>query len=241
MRNKILAVGIIACLIATPAMAEGGASKKESIGVGIGGVIGAVAGGPMGFIAGAAIGAKIGDVFHQKDSEVTSLSDSLARSKEKISELETSVDALNRDIDSLGGDLQRMRAVSRPELTTLMQAGIEMDLLFRTDEDELGITTDSKLRKLATILSTMPGVYVQLDGFADERGDTEYNQRLSARRAEHVRDTLMSNGVAESRIKLAAHGESPAVDDNIDSFALERKVSLTLFVEETPFLAANPD
>ena len=241
MRNKILAVGIIACLIATPAMAEGGASKKESIGVGIGGVIGAIAGGPMGFIAGAAIGAKIGDVFHQKDSEVTSLSDSLARSKEKISELETSVDALNRDIDSLGGDLQRMRAVSRPELTTLMQAGIEMDLLFRTDEDELGITTDSKLRKLATILSTMPGVYVQLDGFADERGDTEYNQRLSARRAEHVRDTLMSNGVAESRIKLAAHGESPAVDDNIDSFALERKVSLTLFVEETPFLAANPD
>lgn len=241
MRNKILAVGIIACLIATPAMAEGGASKKESIGVGIGGVIGAVAGGPMGFIAGAAIGAKIGDEFHQKDSDVTSLSDSLARSKEKISELETSVDALNRDIDSLGGDLQRMRAVSRPELTTLMQAGIEMDLLFRTDEDELGITTDSKLRKLATILSTMPGVYVQLDGFADERGDTEYNQRLSARRAEHVRDTLMSNGVAESRIKLAAHGESPAVDDNIDSFALERKVSLTLFVEETPSFAANPD
>jgi len=241
MRNKILAVGIIACLIATPAMAEGGASKKESIGVGIGGVVGAVAGGPMGFIAGAAIGAKIGDVFHQKDSEVTSLSDSLARSKEKISELETSVDALNRDIDSLGGDLQRMRAVSRPELTTLMQAGIEMDLLFRTDEDELGITTDSKLRELATILSTTPGVYIQLDGFADERGDTEYNQRLSARRAEHVRDTLMSNGVAESRIKLAAHGESPAVDDNIDSFALERKVSLTLFVEETPSFAANPD
>lgn len=241
MRNKILAVGIIACLIATPAMAEGGASKKESIGVGIGGVIGAIAGGPMGFIAGAAFGAKIGDEFHQNDSEAMSLSESLANSKEKILELETSVDALNRDIDSLGGDLQRMRAVARPELTTLMQAGIEMDLLFRTDEDELGITTDLKLRELATILSTMPGVYVQLDGFADERGDTEYNQRLSARRAEHVRDTLMSNGVAESRIKLTAHGESPAVDDNIDSFALERKVSLTLFVEETPSFAANPD
>ncbi len=241
MRIKILTIGILACLIATTAMAEGAASKKESIGVGVGGVIGAVAGGPVGFIVGAAFGAKIGDELHQKDTQVTMLSDSLTSSKEKISELETSVDALNSDIDSLGGDLQRMRAIARPELLTLMQAGIEMDLLFRTDEDELGISTDSRLRELATSLSTMPGVYIQLDGFADERGDAEYNQRLSARRAEHVRDIFMSNGVAESRIKLAAHGESPAADDNIDSFALERKVSLTLFVEETPSFASNPD
>ena len=241
MRNKILTVSIIACLIATPAMAEGGASNEESIGVGVGGIIGAVAGGPIGFIVGAAFGARIGDEFHQKESEVMSLSDSLVSSKEKISELEISVAALNKDIDSLGGDLQHMRTVARPELTTLMQAGIEMDLLFRTDEDELGTTTDSKLRDLATILSTIPGVYVQLDGFADERGGTEYNQMLSARRAEHVRDTLITNGVAESRIKLTAHGESPAADDNVDSFALERKVSLTLFIEETPSFAANPD
>ena len=241
MRKKIIVSGILACLIATSAMAEGGASKKESIGVGVGGVIGAIAGGPVGFIVGAAVGAKIGDEFHQKATEVITLSDSLSSSKQKISELETSVDALNSDIDALGGDLQQLRAIARPELITLMQAGIEMDLLFRTDEDELGITTDSKLRELATSLSTMPDVYIQLDGFADERGDAEYNQQLSARRAQHVRDILISNGVAASRIKLAAHGESPAADDNIDSFALERKVSLTLFVEETASFASNPD
>jgi outer membrane protein OmpA-like peptidoglycan-associated protein len=239
MFNKILLCGILAGLIAAPAMA--GASKQENIGVGVGGVIGAVAGGPVGFIVGAAFGAKIGDEFHQKDTEVTSLSDSLANSREKIAELETSVDALSSDIDALGGDLQHMQAIARPELLTLMQAGIEMDLLFRTDEDELGVTTDSKLRELARSLATMPDVYIQLDGFADERGNADYNQRLSARRAEHVRGILTSNGVAESRIKLAAHGESPAADDNIDSLAFERKVSLTLFVEETPSFASNPD
>ncbi len=241
MRNKIIVIGTLACLIAAPAMAEGGASKKESIGVGVGGVIGAIAGGPVGFVIGAAFGARIGDEFHQKDTEVTTLSDSLVSSKQMISELEISVDALNSDIDALGGDLQYMRSIARPDLVTLMQAGIEMDLLFRTDEDELGITTDSKLRELASSLSTMPGVYIQLDGFADERGNAEYNQGLSERRAAHVREILISNGVAESRIKLAAHGESPAADDNIDSFALERKVSLTLFVEETPSFASNPD
>jgi outer membrane protein OmpA-like peptidoglycan-associated protein len=241
MRSKILVIGLLAGLIATPAMADGTASKKETIGIGVGGVIGAVAGGPVGFIVGAAFGAKIGDEFHEKDTEVISLSDSLAGSKEKISELETSVDALNSDIDSLGGDLQRMRAVARPELLTLMQAGIAMDLLFRTDEHVLGVNTDTRLRELAASLATMPDVFVQLDGFADERGDAQYNQKLSVLRAEHVRDILISNGVQESRIKLAAHGESPAADDNIDSFALERKVSLTLFVEESPSFASNPD
>jgi outer membrane protein OmpA-like peptidoglycan-associated protein len=56
-----------------------------------------------------------------------------------------------------------------------------------------------------------------------------------------VRDILVANGVAESRIKLAAHGESPAADANVDSYALERKVSLTLFVEVAPSFASNPD
>lgn len=241
MRNKNLAIAILACLIATPALAEGTTSKRESIGLGVGGIIGAVAGGPVGFIVGAAVGAKLGDEFHKKNTAVTTLSDSLVSSRKKITALEKSVAALNSDIDSLGADLQRMQAVARPELLTLMQAGIEMDLLFRTDEHVLGITTDTKLRELAANLSTMPDIYIQLDGFADERGDADYNHRLSAQRAEYVRDVLVSNGVAESRIKLAAHGESPAADDNPDSFALERKVSLTLFVEETPSFASNPD
>jgi outer membrane protein OmpA-like peptidoglycan-associated protein len=211
------AIFILACVFATPAIAAGGASKKESIGVGVGGVIGAVAGGPVGFIVGAAVGAKIGDEFHKK-----------------VTELETT-------IDSLGGDLQRMRQVARPELLTLMQTGIEMDLLFRTDEHVLGIGTDQRLRELAARLATMPDIRVQLDGFADERGDALYNRELSARRARHIRDILVSGGVDESRIKLQAHGESPAADDDIDSLALERKVSLTLFVEETPSFASNPD
>lgn len=234
MRNKILAIGFLACVIATPAMADSGASRKETIGIGVGGVLGAIAGGPVGFIVGAAVGAKIGDEFHQRDTEITSLSGSLAGSKKNISALET-------DIDALGGELQRMRAMARPELLVLMQAGIEMDLLFRTDEHVLGSNTDRKLRELATTLSTMPEIQVQLDGFADERGDVRYNERLSARRAGHVRDVLISSGVAESRIRVAAHGESPATDDNIDSYALERRVSLTLFVEETPSFASNPE
>ena len=241
MRSKFAIFGMIACLAFNPAYAEESASREENIGVGSGAVIGAVAGGPVGAILGAAIGAKLGEVFAGRKLEVAALNDTLDISRAHINKLEKDILALNGSIDSLDGDLAQMRSVARPNLLTLMQAGIEMDLLFRTDEDELGISTDSKLRALATSLSTMPGIFVQLDGFADERGDTDYNQNLSARRAEHVRNILISNGVDESRITVAAHGESPAADDNVDSFALERKVSLTLFVEDTPSFASNPD
>jgi hypothetical protein len=40
---------------------------------------------------------------------------------------------------------------------------------------------------------------------------------------------------------MSAHGESPAQDDTIDSYALERRVSLTLFLDQTPSVAANPE
>ncbi len=232
MRNKIILTGLIAVLAAAPAFAES-ASKEESIGVSAGAVIGAIAGGPVGLFVGAALGAKLGEEFFQRDTEIDQLSASLQGSQSRVNELE-------RDVVALGGDLQRMQEESRPELLSLLQAGIEMDLLFRTDEDVLSTTTGSRLQQLAASLATMPGVFVRLDGFADERGNAAYNQKLSARRAEHVMHVLLANGVPAARVSVRAHGESPAADNNVDSFAFERKVSLTLYIEDSPSFAANP-
>jgi len=232
MRSKIILAGLIATLTAAPAFAES-TSRDEGIGVGAGAVIGGFAGGPVGIILGAAFGAKLGDAMHQRDTEVDRLSTSLQGSQQRVNELE-------RDIDALGGDLERMQAESRPELLSLLQAGIEMELLFRTDEHVLADSTGSRLQQLAACLATMPDVFVQLDGFADERGDAAYNQKLSARRAEHVMHVLLANGFPAARISVKAHGESPAADDNVDSFAFERKVSLTLYIEDSPSFASNP-
>jgi outer membrane protein OmpA-like peptidoglycan-associated protein len=241
MRTKILVSGIIACLAAGPAVAANKTSKQETIGVGMGATVGAIAGGPVGLILGAAIGAKIGDEFHQKDVEVVQLDSSLRSSQSRVAQLERNVDSLNAGIDRLNGDLQRVHASARPELLNLLQAGIEMDLLFRTDEHVLPDSTRAKLAELSASLASMPDVHVQLDGFADERGDRAYNEKLSVQRAEFVRQVLEENGIAAERIGLTAHGESPAADDTADSYALERRVSLTLFVQDPPSLAANPD
>lgn len=241
MRNSIILIGVVVSLMTGPVMAEQTrASKEETIGLGAGATIGALLGGPVGFIAGAAIGAWTGDEFDQRNDKVDTLNTSLAGSRQRVADLEQSIDGLSREIDAMGGELQRLQAVARPELLDLMQVGIEMDLLFRTDEHVLAATTGTRLKNLAASLASMPDIIVQLDGFTDERGDEQYNQQLSGRRVAHVRDLLVANGVAAARIKTAAHGESAAIDASLDSYALERKVRLTLYIEDAPSFAANP-
>lgn len=227
MRKTISVISLLALLTASPAFAEE-ASKQEKIGVGAGSIIGAIVGGPVGFVIGAAIGAKVGDKMHQNSTTINMLTRSLDESRDDIADLEDAVVALT-------GALEHSRRFERPELLSLLEAGIAMDILFRTDEHVLADTTGERLAALAGSLAAMPDVLLQLDGFADERGDSDYNLTLSEKRVQFVRDQLVSAGVESSRIQVSAHGEAPAQDDSVDSYALERRVSLKLFIDESQY------
>ncbi|MGB5688352.1 MAG: OmpA family protein [Woeseiaceae bacterium] len=235
MRNSIIAiVAAVSVLFAVPSQAAQKASKEETVGVGSGAVVGAIAGGPVGFILGAAIGAKIGDSIHKKNERIEMLQESVVSSSNTVNRLESDVDSLNSEID-------RLQNVARPELVSLLQAGIAIDLLFRTDEFVLADTTGDRLAQLAGTLAGMSDIHIRLDGFADERGDDAYNQQLSERRVQFIRDQFVAAGVHPDRIDVNAHGESAAQDETLDSYALERRVSVTLFIDNTPSVAANPN
>ena len=240
MRNLIIIVGLLGLALAGAAEADGRSSKEEGVGVGAGAVVGAAIGGPAGAVIGAAIGAKVGNSFHKRGEAVEELSSELTSNRDEMRRLQADVDVLTSDNGELADDLRELQTVARPELLSLMQAGIEMDLLFRTDEDVLSTETGERIQSLASSVKSLSDVYIRLDGFADERGDADYNQKLSERRAAYVRDMLVAGGIPAERIKINAHGESAAADDDVDSYALERKVSLTLFVPESPSFASNP-
>lgn len=240
MRHTHIIFGSILILLAGAANA-GVSPAEERIGVGIGVTVGAVAGGPVGAIIGAAIGAKLGDSYHQKNEQIGTLSAQLDGKSSRVGELEGEIADLSVELSTLDSDLRRLQATSRPELISLLTAGIEMDLLFRTDEHVLSDATQGRIAELAATLATMPDVRLQLDGYADERGDADYNQALSMKRAQHIRKMLTNNGIADARIAIIAHGEIPSSDPGVDSFALQRKVSLTVFINETPSLASNPE
>ena len=232
MRKTLSVICCISILAAVPAHAAD-ASKEEKVGVGSGAVIGAIAAGPIGFVVGAAIGAKVGDTIAKKNDSIDSLNVSLKQSRSDMR-------SLNSRYVSTQVELTKMQDLARPELINLLQAGIAMDLLFRTDEAVLADTTGDRLATLGSTLASMSDVQIQLDGFADERGDEDYNYKLSVQRVEFVRDQLVAAGIHPSRIQVAAYGEAPAQDATADSFALERRVSLTLFIDDSQSVAQLP-
>lgn len=231
-KSAIATLAALSLLAAGPVLAAQKSARNETIGTGSGAIIGAVAGGPVGFIIGAAVGAKVGETIDRKNHRIAGLQDSVASSQAQVAQLE-------REFDTLGSEVERLQDLSRPELIDLMQAGIEMDVLFRTDEAVLADTTSGRLAQLAGTLAGMRDIRIQLDGFADERGAAEYNQSLSQRRVQFIRDQFVEAGVHPDRIKMAAHGESAAEDDSPDSLALERRVSVKLFLDTSPSVASN--
>ena len=231
-KSAIAIITAVAVLASAPGEAAQKSSKNHNIGAGSGAVIGAVAGGPVGFIIGAAIGAKVGDNIDNKNQHSAGLQDTVNESNAQLARME-------RDFDALGAEIERLQSLSRPELLDLMQAGINMDVLFRTDESVLADTTGDRLAQLAGTLASMRDIRIQLDGFADERGAADYNQSLSERRVQFIRDQFVAAGVHPDRISATAHGESVAEDNTVDSFALERRVSVKLFVDDSPSVASN--
>ena len=238
MYYRKIVVGALVCLIAAPTLAA--ASREENIGVGLGVTVGAIAGGPFGAMLGVAVGAKFGEAFHSKQEEIERLSEDLQASANQVDDLERSLATLENATHQLGIELQEAYANSHAEYLELLQAGIEMDLLFRTNEDVLSAGVEDRLAALASVLAGLPAVNVSIEGYADERGASDYNLALSERRAIRVQELLVSQGVDAARIFLKARGESPAAKADSDGYALQRRVSMKLFVGDAPALAANP-
>jgi peptidoglycan-associated lipoprotein len=61
-------------------------------------------------------------------------------------------------------------------------------------------------------LKRYPAVQVRIEGNCDERGTREYNLALGARRANAVREYLVSHGVGAARITTVSYGKEKPID-----------------------------
>lgn len=72
-------------------------------------------------------------------------------------------------------------------------------------------------RDALSFVKSNSDVVVEVEGHTDSRGSDKYNMGLSLRRAEAVRDYLISKGVAADRLTAKGYGESqPIADNNTD-------------------------
>jgi outer membrane protein OmpA-like peptidoglycan-associated protein len=91
------------------------------------------------------------------------------------------------------------------------------DVLFDTGKYTLKPTTQVSLAKVAGILEAYPGLKVQVEGFTDSVGSDTYNQTLSDKRAETVKNFLIAQGVSPNSITSQGFGKNNPVADNSTS------------------------
>jgi len=78
------------------------------------------------------------------------------------------------------------------------------------DFDMSNITPESArvISEAASRARATGAVAIQVIGHADRSGPTDYNQRLSIRRANAVRDELVRNGIGADTITIEGRGET---------------------------------
>jgi outer membrane protein OmpA-like peptidoglycan-associated protein len=108
-----------------------------------------------------------------------------------------------------GGDVYYSPFVKNPA------GGETLALYFGFDEDAMSDRTRRQLEIVAAMLKSDPNKKINLSGHTDALGTEEYNNRLSANRAETVRDFLAAAGVPEAQIVTVAKGASQPRRPNI--------------------------
>jgi len=104
------------------------------------------------------------------------------------------------------------------------------DVLFDFNKYTLKSEAREKLAKVSGILLAYPNLKLQVEGYTDNIGSDEYNQKLSEQRADGVRDYLISQSVSDSAITASGYGKSDPIADNSTNAgrAQNRRVQLVV-------------
>jgi peptidoglycan-associated lipoprotein len=92
------------------------------------------------------------------------------------------------------------------------------DVFFDYDMSEIRADARGPLQTNANWMKKWTGTQIMLEGHGDSRGTAEYNLALGSRRANSVRDYLVSLGVPTTRITVVSKGkEAPFCADETEA------------------------
>lgn len=103
-------------------------------------------------------------------------------------------------VDATGG-------ANDPSSSVYFNRTIGDRILFKVDQSTLTPQAIQTLDAQSAWLMEYANYTATIEGHADEQGTREYNLALGARRANSVRDYLVSKGVASNRIEIVTYGK----------------------------------
>jgi outer membrane protein OmpA-like peptidoglycan-associated protein len=104
------------------------------------------------------------------------------------------------------------------------------DVLFRSGSFELLPGARERLAKVSGIILAYPSLHVAVEGHTDSVGGDDYNQSLSERRAESVRDYFVQQGISSSAVEAHGFGKTAPIasNDTPEGRQQNRRVELIL-------------
>jgi outer membrane protein OmpA-like peptidoglycan-associated protein len=149
-----------------------------------------------------------------------------ANAQAQVASAQSERDQANQEAARAQAELEALKAQPTPR-GQVMTLG---DVLFDTGRSELKSGAARKLDQLVQFLNEHPERRVQIDGFTDSVGSDEYNENLSHRRADSVKEVLISRGVDSSRVSTTGYGKAYPVASNGDSAGrqLNRRVEVVI-------------
>ena len=92
-----------------------------------------------------------------------------------------------------------------------LATGVKDRVFFATNKSVLTTASRDTLRKQAAFMRKKKDLTFSIEGHADERGTREYNLALGERRANAVKDYLMTYGISGSRLSVISYGKERPV------------------------------
>lgn len=113
--------------------------------------------------------------------------------------------------------------------TLVAQLGDKTKVYFDFDKYVVKSEYSAVLQDQASWLQAHPGVMAVIEGHCDERGTREYNLALGEKRANAVKDHLISLGVDGNRLQVISYGKDrPLVLGSTKEAWAQNRVAITI-------------
>ena len=107
------------------------------------------------------------------------------------------------------------KIVDRP--VEIYKNSLYEEIYYEINKDKIASTEKYKIRRIVEFMNENPDAVLEISGHADRAtGTSEYNRKLSQRRADNVAKALKDEGIDESRISVSYHGSDENLYDGED-------------------------
>jgi len=167
------------------------------------------------------------ELKNRTQQQLTSTSQRLAQSNQELEAARRGQDEAQRRAAEADEKLQRLGQLRNEERGRVL--ALSGSVLFASGKSKLLPSASSRLSEVADALKATQE-HIVIEGYTDSKGKEDYNKELSERRAQSVRDFLVSRGLESSRVDVIGMGEERPVADNstAEGRANNRRVEIVL-------------